>query len=232
MLQVKRVSQVTFLHSEKLGRIPRIVHAFSTRQGERNDFLAAVGVPGWPVMKLKQVHSGIVCEMHDTTAANDPVEGDAAVTALAGVVLAIQTADCVPILLADFQLRAVAAIHAGWRGTQKKILENALKLMKSNWNSQTRDIRVVIGPGLKSCCYQVGEEFLNYFTGENEVKMHNGQFYLDLVQANKNQMRKEGMRDIQIYDCNFCTFCNPNFFSYRRDKEKAGRMISVMMLRG
>src|SRR5687767_2676537 len=101
MLQIKREFQITFLRSETLGRIPRIVHAFSTRRSDRNDFtlgagaaanpleqmnrarfLAAIGAPGWPLLKLKQVHSGIVRDMDDTSAAGEAVEGDASITSL------------------------------------------------------------------------------------------------------------------------------------------------------
>jgi len=132
MLQVKRQDQITFLHSETLGRIPGVAHAFSTRRGERNDlslgpadspnpmiqinrarFLSAIGSPGWPIIKLKQIHSGNVVDVVDTTGAVDAIAGDAAVTSLRGVILAVQTADCVPILVSDGEGRAIAAIHAG-----------------------------------------------------------------------------------------------------------------------
>src|SRR4030095_10390267 len=122
MLQVKRSDQITFVRSEMLDSIPLIVHAFSTRRGERNDFslgpanspnpmvqinrvrfVSAVGAPGWPIIKLKQVHSGIVVDVDDTSAASEAVAGDAAVTALRGVVLAVQTADCLPVLVADVE---------------------------------------------------------------------------------------------------------------------------------
>src|SRR5436190_6999476 len=129
MLQVKRQEQITFLQSEALHRIPGIVHAFSTRRfagagaGELNrvQFLAALGATGWPILKLKQVHSGVVVDMRDTSAASDAIEGDASVTALPGFVLGVSTADCVPILIADTKGRAVAAVHAGWRGTAARI---------------------------------------------------------------------------------------------------------------
>src|SRR5471030_1208431 len=146
MLQAKRESQVTFLHSEALDRIPGIVHAFSTRRGERNDFslgpvsspnpmiqinrarfLAAIGAAGWPILKLRQVHSGVVVDMDDTMAAGDAVDGDASVTSVHGPVLAVQTADCVPILIADSSARCVAAIHAGWRGTTARITEKTVQ---------------------------------------------------------------------------------------------------------
>src|SRR5690242_13479112 len=145
MLQVKRQDQITFLHSETLNQIPGLVHAFSTRRGERNDFslgpsdspnpmiqmnrarfLAAIGSPGWPIIKLKQVHSDIIADVDDTSAASEAVTADAAVTSLPGVMLAVQTADCVPILIADARSRAVAAVHAGWRGTAAHIAENAV----------------------------------------------------------------------------------------------------------
>src|SRR5688572_30375738 len=142
MLQVKRESQVTFIYSNHLEQIPGIVHGFSTRRAEhslftlgpigspnplvqtnRIRFLAVIGAPGWPLMKLKQVHSGVVVDIDDTTASNEPVEGDASVTSLSGVALGVQTADCVPILIADLDGRAVAAVHAGWRGSAARIAE-------------------------------------------------------------------------------------------------------------
>src|SRR5215510_1044135 len=108
MLQAKRESQITFLHSELLDAVPGIVHAFSTRRGERNDFslgpvsspdpmiqinrarfLAAIGAAGWPILKLRQVHSGTVRDMDDTSAAGDAFEGDAAITSLQGALLGV-----------------------------------------------------------------------------------------------------------------------------------------------
>src|SRR5262245_16103786 len=143
MLQIKRSSQITFLRSEMLDRLPRIVHAFSTRRGDgidfslgpmsnplvqmnRDRFIAAIGAAGWPLMKLNQIHSGTVLTINDTSAAGEPVEGDAAVTSIEGILVGVQTADCVPILIADTDARAVAAIHAGWRGTAARITQNTL----------------------------------------------------------------------------------------------------------
>src|ERR1051326_1864652 len=112
MLHVKRLDQITLLQSEALGRVPGVVHAFSTRRAGQYDFtlgphsspnpmvqinrvrfLAAIGAAGWPLIKLRQVHSGIVVDVEDTLGANEPVEGDAAVTSLHGVMLGVQTAD-------------------------------------------------------------------------------------------------------------------------------------------
>src|ERR1051326_7565046 len=148
MLQAKREAQVTFLRSEVLDRIPAVVHAFSTRRAERNDFtlgplsspnpiipmnrarfVAAIGAAGWPILKLRQVHSGIVRDMDDTSAAGEAVEGDAAVTSVRGTLLGVQTADCVPILIADSEGRCVGAVPAGWRGTAARIAELTISRM-------------------------------------------------------------------------------------------------------
>ncbi|HZI51037.1 MAG TPA: laccase domain-containing protein, partial [Terriglobia bacterium] len=145
MLQANRVSQITVLSEPALAAIPGIVHGFSTRRAEHNAFtlgpsssqnpavhmnrarfLDAVGMTGWPLLKLKQTHSSIVLDMKDTWAASQPVEGDGAITALHGACLGIQTADCVPILIADKHARVVAAIHAGWRGTAGQIAQQAV----------------------------------------------------------------------------------------------------------
>src|SRR5262245_8138855 len=148
MLQANRVSQITVLSEPALSAIPGIVHGFSTRRAEHNAFtlgplssenpaiqmnrarfLDAVGMTGWPLLKLKQTHSDIVHDFKDTWAASQPVEGDGAITALCGAALGVQTADCVPILIADREARVVAAVHAGWRGTGSRIAENAVKQM-------------------------------------------------------------------------------------------------------
>src|SRR5438876_2531510 len=177
MLQIKRRDQITFLQSEVLGRVPDIIHAFSTRRGDTRDlnlgphssanpivqmnrvrFLASVGVPGWPMMKLRQVHSDRVVNIQDTSAATDAVEGDAAVTALKGAVLAVQTADCVPILIADSHGTAVAAVHAGWRGTAARIVESTVSRLVAKFKLDPASLAAAVGPHIGVCCYEVGEE--------------------------------------------------------------------------
>lgn len=250
MLQVKRQDQVTFLHSEALDRIPRIVHAFSTRRGERNDFtlgsgqglnplvqmnrvrfLAAIGAAGWPLLKLRQVHSDTIVEMNDTSAAGDAVEGDAAVTALEGVMLAVQTADCVPILVADRQARAVAAIHAGWRGTASRIVERAIETLHAKFEIEPADLIAAVGPHIGVCCYEVGEEVVDamktpaVFQRRTEwAKPH-----LNLAEANRGQLVSAGIPEAQIEVSSLCTRCREDLFhSYRRDGKRTGHMLSVI----
>ena len=250
MLQVKRESQVTFIHSEALDRLPRILHAFSTRRGERNDFslgptsspnpivttnrvrfLAACGAPGWSVMKLNQIHSGIVCDIDDTASANEPVEGDAAVTALQGVMLGIQTADCAPILLGDSEARAVGAIHAGWRGTAARITEKTVARLACKFNIDPKDLTAVVGPHIGVCCYEVGEEVVDAIgePGGFERRADWPKPHLNLAAANRQQLLKAGVPAEHIEISLLCTRCRQDlFFSYRREGTRTGRLLSVI----
>ena len=252
MLQVKRQDQITFLHSEMLDHIPGLVHAFSTRRAERNDFslgpadspnpmiqmnrarfLAAIGAPGWPIIKLKQIHSGIVVDVDDTSAASEAVAGDAALTALRGVVLAVQTADCVPVLVADIESRAVAAIHAGWRGTAAGIVKIAVTRIIEKFHIAPKSLHAVIGPHIGVCCYEVGEDVVQAMpdasaveTGEEWSKPH-----VNLAAANRRQLIEAGIPETQIETSSLCTKCREDLFhSYRRDGKRMGHLLSVIGL--
>ena len=226
MLQVKRESQITFLRSEALDRIPGIVHAFSTRRSDRNDFtLFAAGAAGWPLLKLKQVHSGIVRMMEDRSAAGDAIEGDAAITSLPGVLLSVQTADCVPILLADVNAHTVAAVHAGWRGTAARIVETTVAALPAP------NIVAAIGPHIGVCCYEVGEEVAKAIADAAAIERRPEwpKPHLNLMEANRRQLVKAGVPENQIETSSLCTRCREDlFFSYRRDGARTGHMLSII----
>lgn len=244
MLQVKRESQVTFIRSDALGRVPGITHGFSTRRAEHNlftlgpitspnplvqtnrmRFLAVLGGPGWPIMKLKQVHSGIIVDIDDTAAANEPIEGDAAVTSLPGVMLAVQTADCVPVLIADPNARAVAAVHAGWRGTAARIVEATVRRMVEKFRVDPKDLVAAIGPHISGCCYEVGQEVVEAIGDPHAFQGRN----LNLAEANRTQLLAAGLTEDHIEASSLCTKCRQDlFFSYRREGSAAGRMLSVI----
>lgn len=250
MLQVKRQDQITFLHSDALSRIPGIVHAFSTRRAERNDFslgpasspnpmiqinrtrfLAASGAAGWPILKLKQVHSGVVADMEDTSAAGEAVEADAAITALRGAMLGVQTADCVPILIADRDARAVSAIHAGWRGTAARIAETAVKQLIARFDLNPESLIAVIGPHIGACCYEVGEEVAEQIKDPAAIVRPTGfpKPHLDLSAANRAQLMLAGIPEQQIDICTLCTKCREDLFhSYRRDGKAMGHLLSII----
>ena len=237
MLQVKRKDQITFLQSQTLQGISGVVHAFSTRRwaglGDLNrvQFMAAIGATGWPLLKLKQVHSGTVIEMRDTSAANDAIEGDAAVTALRGVMLGVQTADCVPILIADSRGTAVAAVHAGWRGTAARITEATVATLSQKYSINPEDLVASIGPHIGVCCYEVGLEVVEAIGDPAvfEQKALEAKPYLNLAEANRRQLIGAGLPEAQIATTSLCTRCRDDlFFSYRRDGKKTRHLLSVI----
>ena len=146
-----------------------------------------------------------------------------------GVPIVIRTADCLPVFIFDQKQRVIGLVHAGWRGSHKRILGSAIERMNNLWDTQVQDIKIVFGQSIKSCCYQVGEEFRGYFPGE--IRKKESGLYLDLTLVNGHQALECGVRQENIFDSGICTCCDTRFFSYRREGERAGRMISLMMLK-
>jgi polyphenol oxidase len=153
-------------------------------------------------------------------------EADAIISSEPGVAIGIKTADCVPVLLADAENRAVAFVHAGWRGTAANILGATIDALRSR-GCRPEDIRVAIGPSIGSCCYEVGEEVARHFSQWPEGIIASGVPKLDLRAINEMQAREAGVRQVWVSD--ECTFCQAErFYSFRREKAQAGRMISFV----
>jgi YfiH family protein len=134
----------------------------------RAKFYSALAAGKMRVAGLRQIHSDIV---HVVGAAEFPQgeeapKGDALITREAGVLLTIQTADCIPVLLVDSRHRAVAAIHSGWRGTAQRIAEKALGRMQMEFGTRPQDVIAALGPGIGGCCYEVGHEVVKEFTAK------------------------------------------------------------------
>lgn len=196
------------LRSSLLSELPWIDHGFGTR---------ADVVPQEDMASLKQIHSAVVWEAERAGVAG---EGDALVTAQAGVAVSIRTADCYPILLADPRNFAVAAVHAGWRGTAARIVVKTIEQMRSRFGTDAADLRVAIGPGIGGCCYQVGIEVARQFGLEQAGK-------IDLAEINHWLLVENGVAAERIEILGGCTLCDADLFhSFRRDRELAGRMVS------
>lgn len=184
------------------------------------------------ISNIRQVHDNRVL-----LADQDPMreknhslpEADGLITDVIGLPLAIRTADCLSVFLYDSGHDAIGLLHAGWRGVQKRIITEALNLMKAKWGTDPGRVRAALGPAIRPCCYEVGEEFRRYFPGETVSRQD--RYYLDLPLASQKELLAEGVRSENIFDCGICTCCNEEYFSYRRDGEKAGRMIALMMLK-
>jgi YfiH family protein len=201
---------VSFLTSSLLGQWNWLEHGFGTRDSVIDQESMA---------SLKQIHSDVVFAAHARGCAG---EGDALVTREPGLAVSIRTADCLPILLADPVTRSVAAIHAGWRGTAANVVLTSLSRMKDEFGTDPRDVYAAIGPGIGVCCYEVGLDVAQRFGKEEAGR-------LDLAAENRLQLIAAGLHPGRIDAVGGCTFCNPaQFFSWRRDHDRAGRMISFI----
>ncbi len=173
---------------------------------------------------LRQVHSAVVREANGL--ADRQAEGDALVTNEPGLAIGVRTADCVPILLLDAHSCAVAAIHAGWRGSASQIVGATIRKLSSLYGSDPADIYAAIGPCIQACCYQVSADVAGQF---GLAADQNGKAHLDLAAANKKQMLAAGLLPDHVFDSGLCTHCHPDqFFSFRREPENPGRMLSVI----
>jgi polyphenol oxidase len=145
--------------------------------------------------------------------------------------LGILTADCVPILIADSDGRAVAAIHAGWRGTAARIAETAAVRVIEKFRIEPWKLIAVIGPHIGPCCYEIGEEVASEIGDEGAILRHSDWLkpHLDLAAANRRQLLKAGIPEEQIEASSLCTKCREDLFhSYRRDGKRMGHMLSVI----
>ena len=224
---------------------------------------AVTGSPDTRLVTVRQIHSSVlVVEGPDlgVSRAVSPCKGDGLMTGKPGVLLGIQTADCIPVLVADCRRRAVAAFHAGWRGTVKRIVENGIGRMRMEFGSRPEDLVAAIGPGIGACCYAVGEEVLSEFESQfayglelfrevyatdpvrtkypmlflsQRAPGHTAMgpgLHLDLVEANRRQLLAAGVRSDAIEIVGACTNCHPEMFFSHRASK--GRCGRMMSVIG
>jgi len=270
-------------------KLPWLIHGFSTLPGGASEldgqlvlnlgftdwdtrenvlenhrrFQSALGASDLALATLKQFHSDVTHVIDSARAEPGKglpaVAGDASLTNRPGLLLAVQTADCVPILFVDPKKRAVAAIHAGWRGTLARIAVKAAGQMQMRFGSRPADLLAALGPAIGGCCYEVGVEvaaqFLSQFadapawfdelrTGDepNPIQWLNmaplghqpppKNVFLDLRKANRAQLLDLGLRPQNIFTSDLCTACRPDLlFSYRKQGPRSGRLLSVIGIR-
>jgi hypothetical protein len=281
---VERKSRgLKILQAPALAKLPWLIHGFSTKPGgvstqdgqkvlnlgftewdtkenvleNRRRFQSALGATDLKLISLRQIHSDVI---HLFDAAPPALcQGDASITNRPGLLLSVQTADCVPILLVDPKNRAIAAIHAGWRGTLARIVVKAIGQMQMQFKSNPADLLAAIGPSIGGCCYEVGTEVATQFhsqfaeapewfdefrTGDepNPVQWLNmmppghqpppKNVLLDLRKANRAQLLAAGIRAPNIFVSDLCTACRRDLlFSYRKEGPASGRLMSVIGIR-
>jgi len=264
-------------------KLPWLVHGFSTRLGgtsvldgqkvlnlsftewdrkenvleNRRLFQKAAGAENFSLVAMRQIHSDVIHPLSSKPA--QPCKGDASLTREAGLLLAAQTADCVPILLVDPRKKAVAAIHAGWRGTLRRITQKTVGRMQAEFGSKPEDLLAAIGPSIGPCCYEVEADFVAKFTAQfadaagyfdeertgdepNPLQWLNMKppghqpppknVHLDLGKANRSQLLAGGLQEKNIFSSVLCTgCCSDLFFSYRKEGALSGRLLSVIGIR-
>lgn len=219
-----------------LSSVPGVAHGFSDRNAS-GEVAAIEAVFGFArgIARMRQVHgSDVIVVENGGSLSRELPEGDALVTVTRGVGVAVSTADCVPVLLADSSGTVACAVHAGWRGTLSRIVETALRLIEENYGVKASEMNAVIGPSIKDCCYEVGEEvavmFRDSFDDADEYLTDKGasKLMLDLTLANVSALRRSGVPNIEVLD--ICTRCRDDFYSYRREGKGVGSQLSVVGL--
>jgi YfiH family protein len=192
-------------------------------------FARALATDGIPIVRATQVHGNravIVREAPGRNEVLDAGECDVLATDLSGVAMVVQTADCVPILLAG--VRSVAAVHAGWRGSARNVAAAGVAAL-ARLGETASSLRAFLGPAIGACCYEVGGEVGAQFSGEFLHRSCEGRFRLDLSAVNRAQLEAAGLPRANVSAHPACTRCGGDrFASYRRDGAAAGRMIALV----
>lgn len=181
---------------------------------------------------ITQVHGNrvIVADKNYPKSGSLLEEADGLITKSFNLPLAVRTADCLPVFLYDEKNDGIGMLHVGWKSLQKDILPEAINLMKKEWNTDPSAVKVVFGPSIRACCFEISKEFGDNFSGQIILRDH--QYYFDLPQYARDQLYSLGVIEKNITDCGICTCCDQNYYSVRREDKLAGRMISLIMLKG
>ncbi len=226
----------------------------------RAAFVKKLGTPEWPVVEMRQVHSDVIYRVTgfapspDGEGCGTPIDvlghavkvGDGLVTDVPGFLLAVKTADCMPVILVDKKKKTVGIFHAGWRGTLRRITEKGVGEMRRCFGSKPQDLHAALGPSIRDCCYSVGEEVRDKFRSQfayadelfREWQTYDDihlkypllfltarapghselptQILLNLAEANRRQLMDAGVREKNIEVLPQCTACNTKQFFSHR----------------
>jgi YfiH family protein len=201
----------------------------------RSRFLGALGLDLASLVTLTQIHSNRLRVVEEAApAGNRPeLEGDSLVTRAPGLALGIHVADCFPVILATADGEIVANVHAGWRGTVARLAAGTVEAVRGLGGAR---IVAALGPGIRACCFEVGSEvaelFDRAFPARDLVRPARGapgKFRVDLPAALDTQLTDAGVTPGDVHDLGACTRCAPaEFFSYRREGARSGRLMAVV----
>ncbi|MEZ5291359.1 MAG: peptidoglycan editing factor PgeF [Vicinamibacterales bacterium] len=223
-------------------------HGFTTRQlqlqpGERAGrawaaVAASVGCEPGQIERVRQVHGAQVRVVSGPALEGAVPEADAAITRAPGTAVAVVAADCVPVLLADQTTGAVAAVHAGWRGTAADVVGAAVGALQREYGADPASMQAAVGPAIGPCCYAVGPELVTAFrqAGHSDERLDRwftrtaGRLTLDLWKATRDLLEASGIPPANVHVARLCTKTHRAVFeSFRADGDKAGRMAAIVV---
>lgn len=201
-------------------------------QKNRERVVDTLGFRVTRLVTAEQVHGGKVAAVTDEDAGTTIPEVDGMVTDTRGLLLALFFADCVPVLFADVENRAIGVAHAGWRGMVGGVLEETVAAMQQSFGTRPDSLLAAIGPCIGPCCFEVGEEVAAEFAEETIRGPEWPRPHVDLVKAAENRLLSAGILRESIARANECTSCLPDrYFSYRRDQGRTGRIAALIGIR-
>lgn len=214
-----------------------VLAGYSGREYEhtrRDAFLTELGVDPAALVQIRQIHSANLFQVEPGKRPDAESAGDGLITSELGIALGMLTADCAPIFYWDPVRRVAALAHAGWRGLYHGITGKVIQVFRQRFASRPEDVLVALGPAIRSCCYEVGREFADFF-GEHyrPPVVKNGKGRMDLVARIHSDLKAEGVVSHHIQDCEICTVCQKDrFFSARGDGGTKERILSVIQILG
>jgi YfiH family protein len=222
-----------------LDRLAWLFHGFGARNFSENDLWTAAAQNGARVVLLRQVHSARVLVLDEAPAGLPaPPEADGTATRRPGLALVIKTADCLPLFLVDPEHRAVGAVHAGWRGTARRIAAEAVETMTRSFGTRPVSLLAALGPCIGGACYEVGEDVAAPFRRDpsftalfSPAASRPGKYLFDLRAANRAQLETAGVSPANIHETGRCTHCDPALLSYRRDRRSDLRLFNFIGIR-
>ncbi|MBN1300428.1 MAG: peptidoglycan editing factor PgeF [Melioribacteraceae bacterium] len=235
---LNKFENVIFGFSTKIGLKRNEPFFFNTSHsvGDNNELVeenrqalaSQLGLDSYLIKSQKQIHSDIIRIADERSSLE---ESDALITNRHGTALAVSSADCASVFLYDPVKKVIAAIHSGWRGTQKNIAGKTIKAVIKNFNSTPDDLYAYISPSVSRNNYEVGSEVASLFQSRY-IFNNNGKYYLDVSSAVYDQLTETGLRTGNIQRSLLCSYELKNLFhSYRRDGKRSGRAWGIIAMK-
>lgn len=212
-----------------MNTVDGVVHGFGFRNIALKVHLVQSDIGDYLFPETDQVHGNAV-RIISGDEEGKTIFGDSFITDKAGVVCFVRSADCTPILIVDSKKRAVAAVHAGWRGTAKNVVGETVLAMQKKFGCAPVDLAAAIGPRICGKCYEVGVEVVGAMSWMEKRDWMLDEKHVDLGVANKAQLEASGLSSANIELFSDCTRCDKKFASFRRDGTDAERQFSFVAI--